>query len=554
LNPYQKWLGIPYKVKNPDHFQLLGITQEEVGKANITASAKKQIQKLKPHRKGKDAAVCKKVFEEIKLAHKVLADPQEREKYLLELQKDKPKKISPSDEMSDPVPKPDDDKSKAADSTTAKTNDKSETKPDDTDHGESEESDSNEKPAAEFEIPSVLRVSDEEWAELDESESPKPSKWKLILTAVGCLIGVGLVIAGMEYFSGPASNSNLRKSENGYDMSIWQSDAREFIPRDDFSDADEVASQTEFDSAIKHFNAKNYSAALPEFQAALRFAPDRASKLKVYEFLIPILEQNQDIDALIEAHRYVQDRTLGNNAIKLANANLFNSLELAHTNSDPFGWRGIRTSLRPKKNFIVGQVTIPYSTLEKLRSAFIKRLEKHPNHVPSLYGLITLYSTSVGLNPNAKDQLVMRLCAIREHQGEKLENETVLELVAALTRAGYHEKAAMVCQQVADDYNNSNGIWFRISEAECLSRTGQNERALAALTIALDWSRDLNSADRFGQLVRIGDLYLLLEKVSNAVMVYELAIKAGAESNAIQQADLMAVESKIQFVMQRSGS
>jgi len=82
MNPYEHWLGIQNPDRVPNYFQLLGISYKETDASVIKAAALKQLAKLKPHKEGKNSAVCLQLEKRIRKAFKVLSDQNLRADYV----------------------------------------------------------------------------------------------------------------------------------------------------------------------------------------------------------------------------------------------------------------------------------------------------------------------------------------------------------------------------------------------------------------------------------------------------------------------------------------
>lgn len=89
FNPFNKWLGLNPKIKNPHHFQLLGIdprsTDEDQIKRLVEKNAQKHLAQLSKLPPGKFDDVVKKLKARIEEAQKILSDPALRQKYLVQL-------------------------------------------------------------------------------------------------------------------------------------------------------------------------------------------------------------------------------------------------------------------------------------------------------------------------------------------------------------------------------------------------------------------------------------------------------------------------------------
>lgn len=89
FNPFQKWLGLSPQVKNPHHFQLLGVStklrkQKEIEEA-VEAGARRQLELLAKVAPGEHDALLAQLKQRIALARKILIDPTSRAAYVAKL-------------------------------------------------------------------------------------------------------------------------------------------------------------------------------------------------------------------------------------------------------------------------------------------------------------------------------------------------------------------------------------------------------------------------------------------------------------------------------------
>lgn len=81
FDPYSEWLGIDSQGLHPDRYQLLGLQRFETDLGAISAGAKRQVAAMRPHENGPQAALAKKVLEELETARACLSDPGKKQTY-----------------------------------------------------------------------------------------------------------------------------------------------------------------------------------------------------------------------------------------------------------------------------------------------------------------------------------------------------------------------------------------------------------------------------------------------------------------------------------------
>jgi WD40 repeat protein len=85
FNPYHFWLGIPADVEEPNHFQLLGLSESESDPNVITSSALRQSGFVRNFQRGEHADVATRILDEIEAAKLVLQHESRRREYLATL-------------------------------------------------------------------------------------------------------------------------------------------------------------------------------------------------------------------------------------------------------------------------------------------------------------------------------------------------------------------------------------------------------------------------------------------------------------------------------------
>jgi hypothetical protein len=81
FNPYVEWLGLPAHVAEPNHYQLLGLTEFETDDARIAIAADRAMSKVRSFRPGPNAKAWSKLLDELLLAKGRLLDPQRKSEY-----------------------------------------------------------------------------------------------------------------------------------------------------------------------------------------------------------------------------------------------------------------------------------------------------------------------------------------------------------------------------------------------------------------------------------------------------------------------------------------
>ena len=81
FEPYHKWFGIPSEIKNPNHYQLLGITLLEGDAEIIEAAAEQRLLFLRSVQNGPHGRLAQKLCNEIMAARSLLLNPERKAKY-----------------------------------------------------------------------------------------------------------------------------------------------------------------------------------------------------------------------------------------------------------------------------------------------------------------------------------------------------------------------------------------------------------------------------------------------------------------------------------------
>jgi hypothetical protein len=81
FDPYFTWLGIPKNQRPPTHYQLLSIPSSEYNREVIEAAAARQMNRVRPHQNGPNAAEAQRLLGEITEARDTLLDSRRRRIY-----------------------------------------------------------------------------------------------------------------------------------------------------------------------------------------------------------------------------------------------------------------------------------------------------------------------------------------------------------------------------------------------------------------------------------------------------------------------------------------
>jgi tetratricopeptide (TPR) repeat protein len=81
FDPYHKWLGIPKGSRPPTHYQLLGISPDEIDPEVIQASAVRQSAYVRHFQTGPHARDCDRVLKDLAVARDTLLDARRRSTY-----------------------------------------------------------------------------------------------------------------------------------------------------------------------------------------------------------------------------------------------------------------------------------------------------------------------------------------------------------------------------------------------------------------------------------------------------------------------------------------
>jgi hypothetical protein len=81
FDPYYRWLGIPKRLRPPNHYQLLGISPEEGDHEIIEAAVERQTNLVKTQRDAEHDAIATRILYEIQEAGMVVLDSYRRQEY-----------------------------------------------------------------------------------------------------------------------------------------------------------------------------------------------------------------------------------------------------------------------------------------------------------------------------------------------------------------------------------------------------------------------------------------------------------------------------------------
>ena len=558
MNPYEKWLGITKGGRRPNYFQLLGVSKKETNKETLRQAAKSQILKLKPYRKGKHAEVCEKLFKRIKRAYSVLSDDGLRAEYLVKL-KGNSKPNAPA-------------KSKSKSRSPVKRSAQPESPQHDSPQHDSPQHNSpqHDSPQLGASIPVVsvsrvdsqseedssiptLRIAseDEEGLSAEEAAIPlaapveEPKTWFQSLFSAKNLKIAGLAFAGLAVFSLMTWGLFNFLGSSPSDVAV--------IPADDYSLGNRVISDAALSLGIAAFKERKFDEARPQLEEALKFAPNLQAKLKIYDYLIPVYSINKDLDQVISSHEYLLDRTVGTEPINEASAQfLYSLLEASDTRKRRSSPQGMASQISARQ--LSSEIfRIPQPIQNIVLPRFEKRIVETPDHEPSLLFLYLFYSNQLRQNQAKRDNLLVKICAIRESRGEALDPETEAKLVGALTFVGQDEKAATLSRKLADRHVDAKSLPFRLCEAESWSRLGDEEKSMAALSKVAPLVSQTNAKFRIQYLTRAGDVYTHLSKYRPAHDAYTLALKAALNLKTVKAEKILELQSKIKSAGAQAG-
>jgi hypothetical protein len=84
--PYHEWLGLDSRIKNPHHFQLLGVSSKVVDsdsfRIQVLAAAQAKLEMLDRVEDAGNKQLVEKLKQRINTARDVLCDPQKRADYV----------------------------------------------------------------------------------------------------------------------------------------------------------------------------------------------------------------------------------------------------------------------------------------------------------------------------------------------------------------------------------------------------------------------------------------------------------------------------------------
>jgi curved DNA-binding protein CbpA len=94
FNPYHEWLGLERALRQPTHYELLGIDRNETS-AEIAAVAVAAMYRVRKCRPGPRLAQWTQLFDELVAAKKLLCDPLQRAEYDRQLDARRPSPALP---------------------------------------------------------------------------------------------------------------------------------------------------------------------------------------------------------------------------------------------------------------------------------------------------------------------------------------------------------------------------------------------------------------------------------------------------------------------------
>lgn len=81
FNPYVMWLGLDEQIRNPNHYQLLGVGTEERDPCRLDAAARRQLAKLNSAEPGERYDELESLRKRVKEAYSVLTQIESRAAY-----------------------------------------------------------------------------------------------------------------------------------------------------------------------------------------------------------------------------------------------------------------------------------------------------------------------------------------------------------------------------------------------------------------------------------------------------------------------------------------